>query len=305
MTDQIALAVIPSTKLVEFQHKAHKYVVIAEEKFDINKTGSEEKEILLKQPKEFEKTIRAVVALIVKLNLSDIAPRNLPTIEPTQPGQPRRIVMIDLEEASGCAIGLWGEDENRPGLLGCVPESLVDVVFDEARKQGVQISAEEEERLRRRRLEELAKERSLEEFHTEHHIVTGSEHLDVKPEELGLDLNEKTVVDCPTDDWKAMKRIEITMKEVVEKVVKMINDIIDEKSTEKASIKAKRYFLIGTSYKQFPQRFIEAGLPPGNWIISAQEEKEAWLYRVVSALAEKKYIHSFRYDGVGRFWIQA
>ncbi|VHO02673.1 hypothetical protein [Candidatus Rhabdochlamydia sp. T3358] len=122
-THQLALLVIPKAKLFIVDLEGKKYEVIAEQKLDINPHEGAQEESFLDYADSLKETIRQLGFFICKTGYSDVTWGNNPILNNSldEKGN-RKIALIDLEEINNPEIGLFGEENRRRGLLGCVNE---------------------------------------------------------------------------------------------------------------------------------------------------------------------------------------
>lgn len=128
-TDQLGLLVIPKAKLFTVDLGGKKYEVIAEQKVDINSHESVQEEYFLDFADSLNETIRQLGFFICKTGYSDVTWANNPILNNSldEKGD-RKIALIDLEEINDPEIGLFGEENRRRGLVGCVNEKQAKMI---------------------------------------------------------------------------------------------------------------------------------------------------------------------------------
>ncbi len=293
---ELGLLVIPRAKLFQVNFDGENYDIIAEEKVDIDAEESMQEKHYEDSADSLNEALRQLAVFIVHTGFSDVEWRNAPVLNDSLDDKGNhKIALIDIEEMEGVKTGLFGGGWRR-GLVECVNEKQIDMVIAEAAKHGV-VSNKEAQEAKKRRLEELGSGKQLKQFYEKKGIVTGKESIKVDVNSLGLDLTEKAQI----------KSIFLTktvgLKEVVEDVIKKINELIQKKSDQK-SAKGKRFFVLNTNVSPFIE-YNKLGLPLEKFCISEEEEEQLWLRRIIKSLIDKNHI--FKLDKVNGhgFFIQA
>lgn len=278
--------ITPQAKLYKFGSN----VVLAEELMDINHAESAQKEFYHKYSQDLNKAVRQLAIFVALSGFNDVTPRNIPLLnEPEDFQGSRRIVLIDLELMNSNVEGFIGSHNGSCGLIGCVTEEQMDIVIEEALKKGIVISEDR----KNRRLQELASEKKLRQYHESKGITTGREFIHVDLSMLGLDLNE-----VEERDGKIC-----TMQKAVADVIHEINRQIQEASDEE-SIQGKRYLLLNTNQEPFKQ-YNKLGAPGKGYWLNAEESKQIWLSRIIHALIDKGHICKLDKENGHGYFIQA
>lgn len=307
LANDLGLLVIPHAKKLEIGGNT----IIAEESLDFNAEESVQEEFYHIYSKDLNETVRQLAIFIAKTGFNDVTPRNIPILnEKVDFRGSRRIALIDLEYMRSSINGFIGDANGSCGLLHCVSEEQIDIVMDEASKNGLVISDDNKQR----RLQEIESDKGLKQYHINKGIVTGKEPINVDVNSLGLDGLEQQ------EEYK--KGQTITLRNLTEKMINGINAAILE-SREEATLKRKRYVSVNIS------RYMELGKPdnvvclskedaekllqtnrqlgfPDPINISAEEEKKLlWFHRITNALIEKGHIFKLAKVDPHVIWIQA
>lgn len=309
LAHDLGLLIIPHAQKFTVNANNRDYVFIAEESLDLNPKESEQEELYYQFSTELSETVRQLAILIAKTGFNDVVWRNIPILNEGSEFQgPRRVALIDLEHMESIVAGFKGSrgflGNGSCGLIGCVSEKLIDIVIDEIREQGVEISGDEVQRARDNRLQELRSDEALRTFYENNGIKTGKEPIQVDLDSLGLDLEEVgrapirgvPELDENGDDNPLTKMQAVTLRQVTEFVVAEMNRFI-QNSSDQASIKGQRNVLLSfdnellRSYQQ---------LGRNGYLASNADAKQSWIYIIISALIDKRYIHKFlKEDGAG------
>src|SRR5690606_29096558 len=105
--------------------------------------------------------------------------------------------LIDLEHMKSAVNGFIGDINSSRGLINCVSAEQIDIVIEEACKQGVAITDEQAQEAKARRLKDLESDKQLLAFYTRNGIATGKEQIQVNLDSLGLDLTETAKIRVP------------------------------------------------------------------------------------------------------------
>lgn len=208
------MLITPHAKKIEVDDNT----LIVEETLDFDSNESAQKELYHKYSTALNETTHQLALFIAKTGYNDVAWRNIPILnEAPEFRGDRRVGLIDLEHLYSINNGFTGGSNRSCGLIKCVSAQQIDIVIDEARKQGVTVSqdfsvAKEE------RLQEIDSDKKLRQFYETKRIVTGKEPLQVDLESLELDLNEKGEITLPGYNAST-----VSMRKVSEDVITEIN----------------------------------------------------------------------------------
>lgn len=304
LLNNLGLLIIPHAKKFNFiTEDNRKCVVIAEECMDINQEESAQKEFYTKYSKDLNETARQLAIFVARTGFNDVTPRNVPIINEVEGFQgPRRVALIDLEHMESSINGFIGDGNGSCGLIGCVGEDQIDIVISEARKKGITIS----DKNKQYRLQEIDSDKKLKHYYENKGILTGKEPIQVDIDSLGLDLEKEgeIIVFHESEDRRFNREREtVTLRKVLEDLLKKINELIQEKSDQE-SIKGKRYILIDTNHHPFAQ-YRNLGMPDNKFFISKEGEKQLWLNRIVAALIDKGHIFKLAEVNGHGYFIQA
>ena len=302
-THELGLLVIPNAKLFTVNADGEDYDIIAEKKVDINPDESSQEELFEEHADSLNETIRQLTVFIAKTGFSDVEWRNIPVLNDSQDENGnRKIALIDIEEMSSPATGLFGGFLRR-GLVECVNEEQGEIVVNEAKKHLSWSSSlgESAERSLKRRKAELESGKQLKQFYETKGIVSGKEPIQVDVDSLGLDLTEEGQIDCRCRGQFSKLKWEkktVTLRDVAEEVIAKMNSLIQQ-SADGKSVKGKRYFVLGTNAKPFNQYL---NLPSSKFFITEEAEKQLWLRRIIQALIDKAHIFKLdKINGHGYF----
>ncbi|MBS4166975.1 MULTISPECIES: DUF648 domain-containing protein [unclassified Neochlamydia] len=305
LANDLGLLIIPHGRKFDVEVSGVAYTLIAEESLDFNPNESAQEELYHTYSRELNETARQLAIFVAKTGFNDVTWRNIPILnEIPEFHGPRRVALIDLEHMNSAINGFLGyfnkngflgDFNGSRGLVHCVSEEQIDIVIAEARKQGVAISTVQAKEAKARRLKEFEDDKRLRTLYTDKGVVTGKEPIQVDLASLGLDLTEES-------DLKWEKQT-VTLREVAEDVIAEMNRLI-QNSSDQASTKGKRYFVLNTSKDPF-SIYSTLGLPSAKVFITEEEEKQLWLRRIVQALVDKGHI--FKLDQVNGhgYFIQA
>ncbi len=168
------------------------------------------------------------------------------------------------------------------------------------------------EKTKAKRLEELESDRQLSGLYVKNGIVTGREKIDLAViETLELDLNEtEMVVTRNSKLEEGFEKRVVTLRQVAKATIKKINALI-QKSSEKGSLKEKRYVKLERAEESPPVKigvkqldftpitdkqflfneYLRCGIPRGQGCLSKADEKKFWVRRIVDALVAKGHLH--------------
>jgi len=305
LVHQLGLLTIPRAKIVEVEARGHKYTLIAEERLNVNPNASAQEQHYQELP-GLNETARQLATFIAKTGFSDVEWRNIPLLDdaPQFLGE-RRVALVDLEEMESADIGIFGGGFGRRGLIRCLTtEEQMDKALTEVRRHGIVV----QEQVKARRLQEVAADRTLQQFYTKNGILQNP-RKQIKIEDLnslGLQrLEETEYVNMPSDTHRgaASRRESITLRDVASDIIEEINSAI-AKAPDSASTKAKRYILLNTNDGLLGS-YLRLGIPGNTLITSDAQENQRWIQRVINALVEKG--HLFKLDKVNGhgYYIQA
>jgi hypothetical protein len=214
---------IPEAIVKEIKIKNKVYVLLIEEKQDINPDESHQESLYAQQGKRLTKAIMQLAEFILELGWGDVERRNAPIVNGETDEEGNCILtLIDLEDLN-CKpeLGLFGQPSvRRTGLVGLGNEEQAQAVIEFAKKKLTWTPELEElsHKALDKRQKEIQEYIQLQEYHFRKGIQKGDEliNLDVKTLELPEDLKQ------PTQD-----------------LVEEINDLIS-KSKEEQGLKGRR-----------------------------------------------------------------
>jgi hypothetical protein len=306
LANDLGLLIIPHAKKFDVEASGITYTLIAEESLDFDPNESAHEELYHKYSTELNETARQLAIFVAKTGFNDVTWRNIPLLNESFGFHgPRRVALIDLEHMDSAKNGFLGDINGSCGLIRCVSEEQIDVVIAEARKQGVAISEEEAKEAKNRRLNELEEDKQLRTLYSHNGVINGKELIQVDLDSLGLDLTEEgqisLIVGVEEGKLKWAKQT-VTLRKVTEDVIAEMNKLI-QKSSDQASTKGKRYFVLNTNHYPF-RAYNDLGRA-SSIMFNAEEEKQLWLHRIVQALVDKG--HVFKLDKVNEhgYFIQA
>lgn len=300
------LLVMPRATELTVTADGNDYMFIVEESLNVESNESAHEHYYHVYSTELNEAVRQLAIFIANTGFNDVSWRNIPVLKETQDFQgARRIALIDLEHMKSVVDGFIGDSYGSRGLIRCVAEEQIDMVIAEALYQRVPLSEQDVQNAKKRRLEELKENEALRSFYEKKGIITGKEPLQVDLDSLGLKLTEEALVRVriKTEEGKAIREEQpVTLRKVAEDVIAEINQLI-QNSSDQASTKGKRYLVLNTNAYPF-RSYMSLGLP-SVIVISEEEEKQAWLRRIVDALVKKGYL--FKLDQVNGhgYFIQA
>lgn len=308
LANQLGLLIIPHAKKLMLNADGNEYPLIVEESLDIVSHHSAQEELYREHSADLNESIRELAAFVAKTGFNDVIWRNIPLMKDAHESKStKRIALIDLEHMNSAENGFIGDWNGSVGLIGCVSETQIDMVIEEARKQGVSISDSNAQEAKDRRLKRLAEDEKLRTFYEKSGIVNGKEALQVDLDTLGLDLTEKKEIrqHVGHDDQGNSKFVKqtLTFRKVAADVIAEINKQIQNNS-DQASTKSKRYILLNTNEHPL-NSYSFLGIPSGNYFIGDADENQLWLRRIITALVDKGYL--FKLDKVNGhgYFIQA
>lgn len=295
LANQLELLVIPHTKKI----KIDGHTLIAEECLDFDRNKGVQERLYSQHSTQLNETARQLAIFIAKTGYNDVIWRNIPLLNEAKDFQGnRRVGLIDIEDMESAVEGFVGSENRSCGLIHCVSKDQIDLVIQEARKQGVVLSDEEANNAKKRRLEELETDKKLQAFHEKNGIVNGKELIQVDVETLGLDLTQEWVWKNDKDDDGRNKTI--TLRKVTEDVIAEINKYL-QNSSDQASIKGKRNITLVTD-RQPIRNYKYVG--SGSISLSDEEKKKLWLPHILQALVDKGYLFKWT-DYYGDYILQA
>lgn len=303
---ELGLLIIPHAKLFEVEHKGKAITVIAEEHLDIQSESIQE-ESFLKLP-GLNESVRQLTTFIAHTEFSDVEWRNIPIVDiaPEFTGS-RRIALIDLEEMGGAETGIYGNYlQMRRGLIRCLfSEKQIDIVLEEARRQGIVDYQNNPKQVKEDRIKEMAPELKLQQFYKRKGITKDN----CKPiqvddlNSLGLDPNEKGNYEHLDSALDEFTRVPITLGEVTAIIIREINNAL-KKSPEGVSLKRKRNITLDFGMKKELNKYYWIGMPEGVVLRTVEQDRQSWVYRIIAALVEKGHLFKMHNDSA-EFYIQA
>jgi hypothetical protein len=160
LAHNLNLLVIPHAKKFTLTlEDRRKCVIIAEEYMNISAKESDQEEYYHTYSKDLNETARQLAVFVAKTGFHDVTPRNIPIINEAKDfvGS-RRVALIDLEHLKDPIKGFAGDNFVRSrGLIRCVSEDQIDIVIEEAHKNG--FNSEDLDDAKEMRLKEIAEER--------------------------------------------------------------------------------------------------------------------------------------------------
>lgn len=309
LVNKLDLLEVPHAKKFNFTtHDGKDGVMIVEECMNISHSDKDQEELYHRHVKKLNVTVRQLATFIAQTGFNDVAPRNIPIINEAKSYKgPRRIALIDLEDMDSAVNGFKGDVNGSCGLIGCVSKKQIDIVLDEAQKQGINTRSFNMQEAKVRRLKQIDSENKLYKFYKKNGIVTGAEPLQVNIDKLGLDLNETdaiSVIVGVENDEPVFQKKKITLRKAVKDVVMEINSCIQKHSKSNDSIKGKRYMVLDTNKRPFSQ-YINLGLPRAQLFVNDDEMKKLWLRKIINALIEKGYLYALETVNGHGYFIQA
>ncbi|WP_068469672.1 DUF648 domain-containing protein [Candidatus Protochlamydia phocaeensis] len=312
LTHQLGQLIIPHAKKVDIKVNNAKYTLIAEETLDFNPTESAQEELYHQQASQLNETVRQLATFVAKTQFNDVAWRNIPILNEAPEFQgSRRVGLIDLEHMDNGVTGFtgeraWGGNGSR-GLIACVSEEQIGTVIEEANKQVVNLPEGDIQEAKESRLKELESNQQLREFYERKGIRTGKEPIQVDVDTLDLNLTEEGQISVRIGWDETNRRVKwekqkVTLRQAAEQVIAKINTLLQE-SSDQASIKGKRYFLLDREedlFNQYDQLGFDSNKPS-----KEEQEKHIWLRRIIRALIDKG--HLFKLDKINGYglYIQA
>jgi hypothetical protein len=307
VVNELGLLIIPHAKKFTVNADGNDYAFIVEESLDFNPNESAHEELYHKYSTELNETARQLATFVAKTGFNDVTWRNVPILKEAQEFQgPRRIALIDLEHMDSTVNGFIGDFNGSRGLIRCLSEAQIDTVIAEARKQGVAITDEQARSAKKRRLQELESDKALRTLYEKNGIITGKEPIQVDLESLDLDLTEEgqvTVLAGVEEGKLKLEKQTVTLRKVTEDIIAEMNRLIQD-SSDQASTKGKRYFVLNTNEYPF-KAYDNLGLPSVKAFINEEEEKQLWLRRIVAALVDKGHILKLDKVNGNSYFIQA
>ena len=134
---QLGQLLIPNAKLFTVELEGKKHEIIAERKIEINPN----EEYFLDYADSLNEAIRQLALFICKTGYSDVEWRNNPILNNSLDGKGnRKIALIDLEEINDPEVGLFGKENTRRGLVGCVNEEQGKMIETIAKENHISAS---------------------------------------------------------------------------------------------------------------------------------------------------------------------
>lgn len=305
LANNLGLLIIPHAKKFIFKIDSRRYcVLIVEESMDINPYESVQKEFYYKYSKELTETVRQLAIFIAKSKLSEVAQRHIPLInEPEDFHGPRRVALINLERMESAILGLANIIQG--GLIGCVSEEQIDIVIDEAQKNGIEITDNRDEYsdwnlkyAKKNRLRAIESDKQLRQFYKNKGIVNGKEPIQVDIDSLGLDLTlEEQINASQEQDFFERQPVTLTMRQITEAVIKKINRSIEKKS-DLESVEGKRHIDLGNNFT--------LEVPVGGvFYINDQKVMKLWIDRIIKVLVDKGHLFKLNEYSDRGYLIQA
>lgn len=138
-------------------------------------------------------------------------------------------------------------------------------------------------------------------FYENKKITTGNELIVVEDlNSLGLNSEDKCTIRTRISGTTIRKTV--TLREAAEDVIAEINRLIQQNTS--IEIQRKRCVLIGYNEEPF-KTYHEAGLPTSQMTITAEEQKQLWMHRIINALIEHGHIFKLVDQSYRGYKIQA
>ncbi|MBS1659068.1 MAG: hypothetical protein JST18_13355 [Bacteroidetes bacterium] len=303
LAHQLDCLIVPHARPV----RVGPHLIIVERRLDIQSDESAQED-LYRLP-GLDETIRQLAIFTALTGFSDVTWRNIPLIDTANDFEGnRKIALIDLEEMRSARTGFFGAAwPFRRGLVDCLHSAEhIDIALAEARNHNVRGHYAE---IKARRLQEIEEDGRLQQFHERTGCLNDPRKLievaDLASLEL-LNLEEEgeIVFYNESDDTDEIVKIQkkVTLREVTLDVIRLINEAL-AKTPEDASVKGKRYILLGVN-----QGIMHAYQNLGylsHVPYDSEDDQRQWLRRIINALVEKG--HLFKLDMVNGhgFFIQA
>ena len=253
-TNQLGLLVIPKAKLFTVDLGGKKYEVIAEQKVDINLYESAQEEYFLDFANSLNETIRQLGFFICKTGYSDVHWVNNPILNNSldEKGN-RKIALIDLEEINDPEVGLFGEENRRRGLVGCLNEEQGKMIKTIAEENNISTSLFTDAYSRRKK--ELEEGDKLKEYYLKKGIIKG---------------NELIVIDESNLIFSTDPEIEKKLKEFTLDLIQGINSAIAAESKGEA-LKEHRSIYFNINCERF-QHASTTLVDPGKMLFKRDED---------------------------------
>ncbi|MBM3201038.1 MAG: DUF648 domain-containing protein [Chlamydiae bacterium] len=282
--NNLAHLVIPQTSLFSAYYNNHEYAIIIEENLNFDPDETDQKCHHKTYESELTNAVKELATFIAKTGFNDVTWRNIPIIKEDEAyiGQ-RRIALIDLEHMQNVRNGFLGDGNGSCGLISCVSRKNMNIVIDEMKRNGIQLTSQETmPYITNARNEEFFNNR-LHEYYTQRNMTKGNAPITVNIENLGLNLDELGEISIFEESTQEFVSRNISLREVAQEVIDEINRII-ENNTSKATIRAKRLAHLHLSHDKF-MRYRHLGLPREK-IAPDTEEEEAnlWINQICRAL---------------------
>lgn len=144
LLNNLSLLIIPHAKKFDIEVAGIKYTFIAEEFLDFDPDKRVQEKLYKKYSTQMNETARQLAVFVAKTGFNDVAWRNIPILKEAEEFQcSRRVALIDLEHMDSSGDGFLGCSNGSRGLIFCVDEAQVDIVFQEACRQGLTITREQ------------------------------------------------------------------------------------------------------------------------------------------------------------------
>lgn len=319
LTHPLNLLIVQPTKIFQLADGKKLKKFMAQEHLNINQNPSAQEEFF-KLP-NLNNALRELTIFIAQTGIRNVGYGNIHVID-TEPEfqEDRRVALTDLEEMKrtdaermeGAKIGIFGDSCGRRGLIGCLQsEEQIDIVLDEAARQGIHNSSLAQ--IKAKRLREIQTDQQLENFHKERGIVGNPRQpLRVDIETLGLQLDEKVetylvpenhTIDSNPETSVAQQR-PITLRDAVVDVIHKINDALTQ-TPENASTKGKRFIVLNVYDQEMLGEYNRWGITSPLYLATEEELKRTWLRQILAALVDQKHLFNFdKIENIG-YSIQA
>ena len=288
---------VPQARLVEYELDGYRAPLLIEECFDVEREEGRQEESYLNCGAQLAEASQELARFIACTDFNDITWGHIPLINESAGFQgQRRVALVNLSQ-------MGSAEEGFQQLLHCLPPQTLDETIQTIAQIRPEIPIEALLFGKAERLEGLKEQTELEKFYSSKGIVSGREPLRVDITSLGLNLEEKGTRTQFSFDSGKLEETEVltyTMGQAVEEVIKEINRQLAQASP-KDTLKGARLIYIDTqtnpmmTYSELPFQWF----PPRNKI------PRVWLFRIVQALIDRKYLFKLKHVDFSGYTFQA
>ena len=303
LKNDLDLLIVPQAQKFDVEFNGEVYSIIAEQKLNLAFHETAQEELYHQSSARLNETARQLAILVANTGFYDVTWRNIPILN--EPGSDKpRIGLIDLEHINMRARkeGFLGNLFSR-GLIRSVSEEQINIVVEEARKQGVQLSKDEVVKVKQTRLEELEEDQRRRILYARNGIITGKEPIVVNDlKTLGLvDLTKETEISVGltepnAEGWSKNIWEPISLEILAKYLIAEVNRLILE-SSDQLSPRGMRSVVLNTS-KDPLRYYYKLGLrtPTVEHPQNYEDQQQRWPHRILQALVDKGYILNFWVD---------